>query len=147
MISRKRRVSVIIISCVIIVSFVCVRSYNEKKYLSYSQEYTPGIGNIKGNVDVKAFTGLSSKFDIGANSYGYAVFKNPDAARNEMVSNYKDGLKLIQKEYKLKNISKTYYKPYETYGSQVSEGPDKAINEAYFISEFLDIYENSDVSR
>lgn len=45
--------------------------------LAYSQEYTAGTGNIKGDVRVEYFESHGKAFEIGANSYGYAVFKDP----------------------------------------------------------------------
>lgn len=112
-------------------------------YLGYSQEYIAGQGNIKGNVDVSYFKNISDDFDIGANKYGYAVFKNPEKALERLKENYKDGIKLIQSEYDLQDLSQDNYKIYGTYGWQVSTGSEKEKEEAGFVSYFMDIYENS----
>ena len=42
--------------------------------------YYSGEGNIKGDVNTKKLGYASIDFDIGANKYGQAVFKNPNAA-------------------------------------------------------------------
>ena len=112
-------------------------------YLGYSQEYIAGQGNIKGNVDVSYFKNISDDFDIGANKYGYAVFKNPEKALERLKENYKDGIKLSQSEYDLQDLSQDNYKIYGTYGWQVSTGSEKEKEEAGFVSYFMDIYENS----
>lgn len=109
--------------------------------LKYCQAYVPGKGNIKGNVDVKYFLSKGKAFAIGANKNGYAVFKNPDAAWDAMISGYQDGIKLIQSENHLKDISKKNFRPYLIL--DVSGGTAKARKDAAFVSSFLDIYQNS----
>lgn len=39
-----------------------------------------GKGNIKGEVNKEYFESKAKEFEIGANKYGYAVFKNPEKA-------------------------------------------------------------------
>ena len=60
--------------------------------LKYSQIYISGDENIKGNVNVNKFGKINIDFDIGANKYGYAVFKNPNKAfkrlKKEYVNNF-----------------------------------------------------------
>ena len=48
--------------------------------LKYSQIYISGEENIKGDVDINEFGKINIDFDIGANNYGIAVFKNPQKA-------------------------------------------------------------------
>ena len=48
--------------------------------LKYSQIYISGEENIKGDVDINEFGKINIDFDIGANKYGIAVFKNPQKA-------------------------------------------------------------------
>ena len=48
--------------------------------LKYQQEYIIGKGNIKGEVNKEYFESKAKEFEIGANKYGYAVFKNPEKA-------------------------------------------------------------------
>jgi len=52
------------------------------------RDYVPGTSNIKGNVNTVYFTDKSSDLEIGANLYGYAVFKYPDRAYEYLYANY-----------------------------------------------------------
>ena len=111
--------------------------------LKYTQIYIKNEGNIKGNVDINKFGKIDKNFDIGANKYGMAVFKNPKSAFKTLKKKYKNGIKLIQKEFNLPPLSNFTYKGYKTYGWQVTKGSKKDKEQARFISSFLDIYENS----
>lgn len=110
--------------------------------LSYSQEYRPGQGNIKGNVNVESFLERSEHFAIGANSYGYAVFKDPEAAFAAFVEQYSDGIELVQKAFNLPPLTETDYDGYMEC-ALVMAGDSEAEKQARFIPGFLDIYENS----
>ena len=109
----------------------------------YVQEYIPGQGNIKGEVDTEDFMERDTRFEIGATAGGYAVFKDPDAAFDALLEDYSDGIELIRAEFELQPISKSNYEPYATYGCQVTTGTEEEQDQAYFVSGFLDIYENS----
>lgn len=111
--------------------------------LKYTQIYIQNEGNIKGNVDINKFGKIDKDFDIGANKYGMAVFKNPKKAFKTLKKKYKNGIKLIQKEFNLPPLSNFTYKGYKTYGWQVTKGTKKDKEQARFVSSFLDIYENS----
>ena len=111
--------------------------------LKYTQIYIQNEGNIKGNVDINKFGKIDKDFDIGANKYGMAVFKNPKKAFKTLKKKYKNGIKLIQKEFNLPPLSNFTYKGYKTYGWQVTKGSKKDKEQARFVSSFLDIYENS----
>jgi len=80
--------------------------------LEYTQEYVIGTSNIRGEVDIAAFLEYSEDFEIGANKYGYAVFKNPEKAFKTLKREYSDGIKCIQKEFSLLPFSKITYKMY-----------------------------------
>ena len=56
---------------------------------------------------------------------------------------YADGIRLIQQEYQLKDLSADSYEDYKTYGWQVSTGTAEEQEQAHFVTQFLDIYENS----
>jgi len=136
----------IIVICFIILSlFRFYTKQEQKKNLLYCQEYVVGKGNIKGKINSQYYYKKNKNFEIGANFYGYAVFKNPNIAFKEMEKNYKDGIKLIQHEFNLKPLSKQNYELYKAYGDQVFSdvGTKEEQQQASFISEFLDIYENS----
>ena len=105
----------------------------------YVQEYIPYTGNIKG--DVIPFK--EPELEIGANKLGYAVFKNPRKAMALLKKNYKNGIKLIAKEYHLLPLSQFNYEKYGSLGCQVTIGSKEEKNEALFICSFMDIYENS----
>ena len=108
-----------------------------------TQEYIAGTGNIKGDVDVEKFLKIDQRFDIGADKNGMAVFKDPHKAYQALTEKYSDGIKLIQKEFDLEELSETSYQAYKTYGWQVETGTEEEKNQANFVSGFFDIYENS----
>ena len=111
--------------------------------LKYSQIYITGESNIKGNVDINMFGKINIDFDIGANKYGYAVFKNPNKALKTLKKEYSKGIKLIQKEFNLLPLTNFNYRKYKNYGWQVTTGTDEEKEQASFVSSFMDIYENS----
>lgn len=108
-----------------------------------TQEYIPGQGNIKGNVNTADFLERDERFEIGATKDGIAVFKNPDSAYQALTEKYADGLALIRQEKGLIPITRKNYSAYKTYGWQVTGGSQEAQSQAHFISRFFDIYENS----
>lgn len=138
-------VFIIVICCIIFSLFRIYIKQEEKKNLLYCKEYIVGEENIKGKIDIQYYYKKNKDFEIGANFYGYAVFKNPNVAFKEMKKNYKKGIKLIQNEFNLKPLSKQNYELYKEYGDQISSdiGSKEEQQQAFFISEFLDIYENS----
>ncbi|MEG0980006.1 MAG: hypothetical protein RR911_00140 [Oscillospiraceae bacterium] len=109
----------------------------------YTQEYIAGEKNIKGNVDIDKFAKIDVAFEIGANSDGYAVFKDPQKAFEVFIEKYADGIKLIKKEYNLSKISQNNYNDYGVYGWQVTTGTKMEQEQARFVSGFIDIYKNS----
>ena len=111
--------------------------------LRYSQIYISEYKNIKGNVDINKFGKINIDFDIGANKYGYPVFKNPKKAFKRLKKDYFKGIKLIQKEFNLLPLNNFTYKYYKTYGWQVTTGSDEEQEQARFVTSFMDIYENS----
>lgn len=107
------------------------------------QEYVVGAEGILGQVDKEKYESVSEDFAIGADKYGRAVFKNPLVAFKTMKELYSDGLALIAEEQNLAPISKGNYKLYKKFGWQVTSGTEEAQKQAKFVSNFLDIYENS----
>ena len=146
---KMKRKNVIIITTAVVVALVILfgglflKNSVYRHKLLYCQEYVAGEHNMKGNVDTKRFTDISNQFSIGANAYGYAVFKNPEGALEELQKEYSLGIKLIQTQFHLKPLSQDDYELYGTYGSQVTDGTSEEQSEAAFVSEFMDIYENS----
>lgn len=111
--------------------------------LKYSKEYVTGKDNIKGDVDVEKFEDVSEDFEIGANELGYAVFKNPDKAMSTLKEKYLSAINLIKDEFNLKELSNDTITEYKNYGDQLTKGTKEEKKQAAFVSEFLDIYENS----
>lgn len=147
---NKRKILLIIIVILIISFIIIIGKMLLVKYgfaydddLKYTQIYISGEGNIRGDVDINEFGKISTDFDIGANKYGMAVFKNPSKAFARLKKDYAEGIKLIKDEFNLMPLSNFTYKEYKTYGWQVTKGSKKAKEEARFVSTFLDIYENS----
>jgi hypothetical protein len=132
----------IIIFCLSLCGCGAASSASKIKH-PYTQEYTPGKGNIQGDVDVKSFTKVDKRFAIGADADGKAIFKDPDAAYNALVEKYSNGLAAIQKENHLKPFSKKNYEAYKDTGWQLEKGTKEEKKQADFVSGFVDIYENS----
>lgn len=148
--NKKYRILMIVISILLIILFTILGKivlvkcgYIIDDNLRYSQLYISEESNIKGNVDINKFGKTNIDFDIGANKYGYAVFKNPNKALRTLKKDYSKGIKLIQKEFNLLPLTNFNYKTYKTYGWQVTTGTDEEKEQARFISSFMDIYENS----
>ena len=102
--NKKYKILMIVISILLIILFAIIgrgvlmkSGYIIDDNLKYSQIYITGESNIKGNVDINMFGKINIDFDIGANKYGYAVFKNPNKALKTLKKEYSKGIKLIQK--------------------------------------------------
>lgn len=120
-----------------------VKGFAVDENLKYTQSYNLNNEGIKGNVRIEEFEKRSLDFEIGANKYGIAVFKNPNKAFKKLKKDYSKGIKLIQKEYKLPPLNNFTYKYYGTFGWQVTTGTEEEKEQAIFVSGFMDIYENS----
>ena len=135
------KISVLIFT--IITVLILFKVYYGNSDLKYSQEYVAGEGNIKGDVNMEYFSNRGEEFEIGANKYGYAVFKDLEKALAKLKADYKDGILLIQKEFNLAPLSQFNYNLYGTFGWQVTTGSKEEKEQADFVSSFVDIYENS----
>ncbi len=143
----KKKVDVKKIVIVVIIVAACIVAFFARKVYTrnyYTQEYTAGTKGIKGNVNVSKFTDISEDFAIGANSNGYAVFKNPSKAFKTFEKMYADDIQSLKDEFGLKDFNKKTYHDYMTYGWQSNVGTDEEKQNKKFISSFLDIYENSE---
>ena len=107
----------------------------------YVQEYV--AGREHGNVKVQDFLDHGEEFAIGADENGKAVFKDPQKAFEALVRDYSDGINLIRDEYKLGPITPRNFYDYMTYGWQVNTGTEESKKQAAFVTQGLDIYENS----
>jgi len=107
------------------------------------REYIVGQTGIRGGVDITRF-GNDPAYEIGADIEGYAVFKNPNRAFAKMKIDFSKGISAIKKEYKLLPLSRWNYDMYGIYGWQLTETKDEeAVAQAWKVSGFMDIYENS----
>ncbi len=141
---RKHKLKIGIISVILLVFIVLYIIFSYIIYIPkypYTQEYIPGTGNIKGNVNLDNYK--EKELAIGANKYGFAVFKNPKEAFKYIKKNNRKGIKLIQKEFNLAPFNQFNYEMYGIYGCQVTSGTKEERDEAFSVSGFLDIYENS----
>jgi len=107
------------------------------------REYVVGAEGILGQVDKEKYESVSEYFSIGADKYGRAVFKDPFTAFDTMKELYSEGLTLIAEEQDLSPISHRNYNLYKKFGWQVTTGTEEAQRQAKFVTNFLDIYENS----
>ena len=147
--TKKYKILTFITLILLVISFTMIgknllikSGYMIDNNLRYSKLYIKD-NNIVGDVDVNYLGKINIDFEVGANKYGVAVFKNPRKAFKTLKKDYKKGLKLIQKEFNLLPLSNFNYKSYATYGWQVTTGSKEEKEQARFISAFIDIYENS----
>ena len=147
--TKKYKILIFITLILLIISFTMIgrnllikSGYMIDNNLRYSKLYIED-NDIIGDVDVNYFGKINIDFEVGANKYGVAVFKNPQKAFKTLKKDYKKGLKLIQKEFNLLPLSNFNYKSYATYGWQTTTGSKEEQEQARFISAFMDIYENS----
>ena len=132
-----------VIACIIMTVCFLTNPTTDLVRNPYVQEYTPGQGNIRGNVDATSFEQISEDFKIGADQYGIAVFKDPNKAFETFQALYADGIALIQEENDLPPFSQKTYDLYKMYGWQITAGTEEQHAQAAFVTKFLDIYENS----
>ncbi|MEG0836177.1 MAG: M56 family metallopeptidase, partial [Christensenellaceae bacterium] len=143
---KKPAFWVIVVSAIAIIAIgvgLMTNSSNKPIISPYVQEYIPGQGNIRGNVDIESYEKISPDFAVGAEKYGVAVFKNPHKAFETFEQLYAEGIAYIQKSNNLRPLSQNYYNAYKTYGWQMTGGTKEELSQAEFVSGFLDIYENS----
>lgn len=135
----------IIIICTLLIGkqLLVIEGFAIDDNLRYTQSYDVSKENIKGEVNTKYFEEMHIDFEVGANKYGIAVFKNPESAYKRIKKEYKSGIKLIQKEYKLPPFNNFTYDLYGKYGWQVTTGTEEELEQAHFITSFADIYKNS----
>lgn len=104
-------------------------------------KYYDVVGAYMGTA-VKAF-GSSESYQIGRNSVGMPVFKDPEAAFQQVLKDYRAGFEEIQWEYGLFGVSRHNWRSYEIYGWQLTTQDENLLSQGGAISGFFDIYENS----
>ncbi len=104
---------------------------------------------VVGDYDTSALKGsfISSDneaYQIGENSLGRPVFRDTDKAWEAFIKDYAVGISAIQAAFNLDLISKQDYRFYLTYGLDMPERADAAVEEqCKDVSYFLQIYKNS----
>lgn len=148
--NRKYKIGILVIFLLFLFSALLTGKFLLVKYgylpddnLRYVQVYIAGEDYVKGDVDINKFGKISIDFDIGANKYGNAVFKDPKKAFRTLKREYAAGISLIQGEFALLPLTSFTYQSYKTYGWQVTSGTEEERSQARFVTSFLDIYENS----
>lgn len=142
---KKVRIFLLIIITFLIIFRMIIWIQNQPNpELAYSQEYQAGTSNIKGEVDVEKWNSLGVAFEIGANKYGYAVFKDPEKAMNTICSEYKKGIRALQKEGAPIGLwaFRRHYDAYTGFFPKNSSDLEE-IRQAAIVEGFIDIYENS----
>jgi len=139
--SYKKPALWLIIAALVLCGVLCVcfltDPINTAVRNPYVQEYIPGQEGIVGNVDKEKYESISEDFAIGADQYGRAVFKDPYRAFDTFETLYAEAIDLIREAHNLPPFSKNNYDLYKTYGWQ-TDGENTG-----FVSNFLDLYENS----
>lgn len=103
----------------------------------------PWVQEYTGTVDTARFESISPDFSIGAAENGQAVFKNPEKAFATFTDRYADTLEQLRQAFDLPPVTEQEYELYKTYGWQFTGGTETERERAAFVSQFLDIYENS----
>ena len=70
-----KKKKIVLVCVTVLITVACITGAGFIDYLVYSQEYAAGQPGILGNVDVQKYLAIDPSFDIGANKYGYPVFK------------------------------------------------------------------------
>lgn len=107
------------------------------------QEYVPDAQGMQGDVDTAYLLAHSKDFVVGATKEGMAVFKDPYKAMETLKQQYAPAIDSIRKEFHLQPLNHGSFSDYKTYGWQVSLGDPAEKENCLFVSQFLDIYENS----
>ena len=129
---------------VIAVTVICAANPIVVKH-PWVQEYVPGQGNIRGNVDTAKYLAVSEDLAIGADAEGRAVFKDPYKALRTLSREYGSTLRKLRLQNLLPPLRYGNYKRY--YEASVRSNPwavtEEEKQDVVFIRGFFDIYENS----
>ncbi|MCL2860092.1 MAG: hypothetical protein FWF46_05965 [Oscillospiraceae bacterium] len=136
----------LILILIIVLLLICVGYVIYPKYskdLEWTQEYVIGNPGIIGDVSTEMF-GDNPAYEIGANQYGYAVFKNPDKAFKQFKKDYADAMEFIKEQFDIPlYICKFNYQTYGAYGWQINTEDENLRYKAFNVTAFVDIFENS----
>lgn len=110
--------------------------------LGWIREYEIGAPGIKGEVNRSDFP-EDPAYDIGANQYGYAVFKDPEAALARAKLDFSSTINEVGERFGFSGLSQDNYEYYKNYAWQITVNDTEKRKEAQELTKFLDIYENS----
>lgn len=95
-------------------------------------------------VNTKLDIGISTAYRLTVNKNCVPVFVNKDMAYEQFKVDYKDEIDIIRKQFKLFPLTIFNYSDYKKYGWQVTNLDEEIQIRCGKISQFFDIYENSD---
>jgi beta-lactamase regulating signal transducer with metallopeptidase domain len=109
------------------------------------QEYVPGQGNIRGNVDTAKYLAVSEDLAIGADKEGRAVFKDPYKALRALAREYGSTLGKLRLQNLLPPLGYGNYRRYlaASIGTNPWAATEEERRDLAFLRGFFDIYENS----
>lgn len=110
--------------------------------LTHGAAYTV-VGEYTGSVGAQ-FRGTGKEcYEMGLNAYGRPVFRDPEAAYREFLTDYAAGIALTAKTQLLPPLTQYTYGMYKTWGWQVETDSDWERAQCSAVTAFFDIYENS----
>lgn len=131
----KKKSKMTILISIVAVLFIIILIYKATSPEKAVGEYDKKIGS-------KIFQ-ENKAYDIGLAESGKPAFKDANKAFKQAKIDFAGGFDLIKDEFNLNKLNKFYWKPYKTYGWQVTTEDDELKKQCLDISAFFDIYENS----
>lgn len=104
---------------------------------------TTSLSSCKNDVINDHFEMKVKEFETCINNNEQIIFVSVNDSFTKLTKDYAEVIKIIEKEFDLKPLTKENYIDYKTYGWQMTSGSTSEKEQGVFISEFLDIYENS----
>lgn len=119
---------------------------NDPKYsndLKATMEYNGDEYNAE--KDFKKIFGSTPSYEIGTNKYGYVVFKDPQAAFEQIKLDCGGAFSVIKDKYSLKDVENRNIKDYANYATQVTtkDFGKSVYEQAIKIQRFWNIYKES----
>lgn len=131
----KKKSAMTILVLIVAVLFIIILIYKATSHEKAVGEYNKRIGS-------EIFQ-ENEAYDIGMAESGMPVFKDASKAFKQAKIDFADGFDFIKDEFNLNKVNRFYWKPYKTYGWQVTTENDELKKQCIDISVFFDIYENN----
>lgn len=106
-------------------------------------EYAEVVSELDSASPQGSFGAGEACYEMGLNKESMPVFKDPDGAFEQFVTDYATEIEAIRKQFGLRKISKAYWMPYQNYGWQYETDDAATIERMNQVSEFLAYYANS----